>query len=449
MNSRNLWLGLVMLVAQTANAASGVLLRNEVLRENASADAAPIAQLARGASVEILRRTGGWVRVQAGGREGWLRVFSLRGSNEEAPAVGFWGRIKSVFLPGGGDARGIVAVAGLRGIDSTQGVAARDVAVTRALDVYRPGPAEVAAFAQAGELNPQQLAYLDPPGQDDAGLVRWLKRGGGAASESPALSLHGALLLGKATPADEQRIGAHIASQIERKAPLVREAAVQRYVNQVGGWLVMQSEKPEQPWRFGVLDSDEIFTVSAPGGFVFLTRGLYQRLESEAELAAVLGSEMAQVLRHQPMLYLKEIAQTLAAPEVAESAADSAASGTLFLIDLIGDAGDYLSRNLDPQGVFAADRAGLVLAVRAGYEPYAFASVLQKLDSIGRDDPSLVLFSRTRPSPSARLQQLAAAMDAGVGSSRFDSFTAQSQANRFRQFALPADRQGRQERNQQ
>ncbi len=439
MNSRNLWLGLVMLVAQSANAASGVLLREEVLRENASADAAAVAQLARGAAVEILQRAGGWVRVQVGGREGWVRVFSLRGGNE-APAVGFWGRIRSVFLQGGGDARGIVAVAGLRGIDATQDIAARNDAVTRALDAFRPSKAEVEAFARAGELDPQQLAYLDPPGQEDAGLARWLKRGGGAASEAPTLSLHGALLLGKATPADEQRIGAHIASQIAQKVPLAREMAVQRYVNQVGGWLAMQSEKPLLPWRFGVLDSDEIFTASAPGGYVFLTRGFYQRLQSEAELAVVLGGEMAQVLRHQPIAYLKEIAQTLATPEVAEVAVDPVASGTLFLIDLIGDAGEYLGRNLDPQGVFAADRAGLVLAVRAGYEPYASAAVLQTLDSITRDDPNLALYTRTRPSPAARLQQLAEAMEAGVGSGRFDGFTAQSQAGRFRQFALSTGR---------
>jgi len=90
--------------------------------------------------------------------------------------------------------------------------------------------------------------------------------------------------------------------------------------------------------------------------------------------------------------------------------------------------------------VFAADRAGLVLAVRAGYEPYAFAAVLQTLDSIARDDPNLALFSRTRPSPAERLLRLAEAMDTCVGSSRFDSFTAQSQAGRFRQFALSAGR---------
>jgi hypothetical protein len=438
MNRKNLEFGLglmaAMFLVQVAHAAPGVLLRDEALREFGTADAVVIAQLPRGAAVEILQRNGGWLWVRAGEREGWVRVFSVRGGNA-APATSFWGKIKSAFLQSGADSRGVVAVAGLRGIDATQAVFRQTEMVIRTLDAYQPNPAQIEAFARAAGLKRQELAYLDPPIQEDAGLVRWLKRGAGSTVDAPALSLQSALLLGKTSPADEQRIGAHLAGQIAQKAPLVRDAAVQRYVNQVGGWLVMQTENPAQPWRFAVLDSDEVFSVSAPGGFVFLTRGLYRRLNSEAELAVVLGGEMAQVLRHQSMPYLKEKAQSLAPP----MADDMGAGGTQFLVDLIGDAADYLGRNLDPDALFTADRTGVVLASRAGYEPYAFAAVLQMLGSMPADEPNLALFARTRPAPEARLQHLADAMGAG-GAGRFDNFPGQSQENRFRQFALTAGR---------
>lgn len=426
-----LWLGLAMLATQAVHAASGVMLRDEALREYGTADAPAIAQLTRGAPVEILQRNGGWMRVQAGGRDGWVRVFSVRGGNE-APAASVWGKIKSVFLQSGSDARGLVAVAGLRGLDATQVIAAQIEAVMASLAAYEPNSAQVEAFARAAGLKRQELAYLDPPSQEDAGLVRWLKRGGTAAEsvKPPALALHSAMLLGKLEAADAQRIGAHIASQIVQKAPLAADAAVQRYVNQVGGWLALQTENPAQTWRFGVLDSDEIFTVSAPGGFVFLTRGLYQKLGSEAELAVVLGGEMTQVLRHQAMPYLKDKAQTLAPP----AAEDKATGDAQFLIDLIGDASDYLGRTLEPQRLFEADRAGLVLAVRAGYEPYAFATLLQTLGSLPPSDPNLALYSRTRPAPELRLQHLAETMAAE--GRRFDRFIGQSQAQRFQQFAL-------------
>jgi hypothetical protein len=433
LNRKLFLLGFVMLLSQAANAATGVLLRDEALREFGTADAGVITQLSRGAVVEVLQRNGGWMRVQSGGREGWVRVFSVRGGNE-TPVVGFWGKIKSAFLQTGADARSVVAVAGLRGIDASKSIAARAEAITRVLDAYRPNPTQVEAFAHAAGLKSQNLAYLDPPSEAEGGLVRWLKRGSGAASEAPVLALPGALLLGKLTPADEQRIGAQIASQIAQKVPLVEDAAVQRYVNQVGGWLLAQAEKTALTWRFGVLDSDEIFSVSAPGGFVFLTRGLYQRLNSEAELAVVLGSEMAQVLRHQPMAFLKEKTQTLAAPAPDEPAAGD----TQFLIDLVGDASDYLGRNIDPESLFVADRTGLVLAIRAGYEPFAFAAVLQMLDSIPPDASNLVLFSRTRPAPEARLQHLSESLGSGIGASRFDRFTGQSQESRFRQYVLTA-----------
>jgi len=71
--------------------------------------------------------------------------------------------------------------------------------------------------------------------------------------------------------------------------------ALQAYVNQVGQKLAAQSHRSQLPWTFTVLDSPEINAFALPGGYVYITRGLMAYLDSEAELAGVIGHEIGHV----------------------------------------------------------------------------------------------------------------------------------------------------------
>jgi predicted Zn-dependent protease len=73
---------------------------------------------------------------------------------------------------------------------------------------------------------------------------------------------------------DEQTMGREIAGRMLGAAPLVNDAALQAYVNRVGRWIAQQSERPDLPWRFAVIDTASINAFAAPGGYVMLTRGL-------------------------------------------------------------------------------------------------------------------------------------------------------------------------------
>ena len=79
---------------------------------------------------------------------------------------------------------------------------------------------------------------------------------------------------------DEQTMGREIAGRMLGAAPLVNDAALQAYVNRVGRWIALQSERPDLPWRFAVIDTASINAFAAPGGYVMLTRGLYDILDS-------------------------------------------------------------------------------------------------------------------------------------------------------------------------
>src|SRR5688572_5332439 len=82
------------------------------------------------------------------------------------------------------------------------------------------------------------------------------------------------------------------------------EYELTRYVNMVGKNLAAQSTRPTLDWTFGVLNSDEFNAFAAPGGYVFVTSGLLKQVENEAQLAGVLGHEIAHITgRHALTVY--------------------------------------------------------------------------------------------------------------------------------------------------
>jgi len=97
--------------------------------------------------------------------------------------------------------------------------------------------------------------------------------------------------------ADEIKMGQEFASVLLGAKPLLADVRIQRYVNTLGRWLAMQTERPDLPWTFGVLDDSGFNAFATPGGYIFITRGLLNRMNNEAELAGVLAHEIGHVLR--------------------------------------------------------------------------------------------------------------------------------------------------------
>lgn len=217
------------------------------------------------------------------------------------------------------------------------------------------------------------------------------------------------------TQEQEIEMGRGIAANLLGAAPLVDDPELQRYVNRIGLWLALQTERPDLPWRFGVMDSPNVNAFAMPGGTILITRGLYDRLRDEAELAGVLAHEISHVLRkHQLQAIKKEMGKEWQ-QELASHAINSSDSAVVARFgDKAFKAGtEVFARGLDKADEYQADQLGMVIAARAGYNPFGLAGVLQTLDATSAQDDSVALMFATHPTAASRIERL----DAAVGTS--------------------------------
>ena len=225
------------------------------------------------------------------------------------------------------------------------------------------------------------------------------------------------------TEAEEADIGRVVAARILQPYPLAKHDRLQQYVTLVGNTVAAYSARPTLEWHFAVLDTNVVNAFSCPGGFIFITGGALEQIDSEAELAAVLGHEI-----------LKEVkrANTIM---VAEDLAKTTASGS-FLNDALGEKISHLAyeklftTGLSRRDEQEADRIGVELAEAAGYRAAEFVRFLDALDGLEGKSEMRVL-TATHPSPADRKKYVTPLVsdDSGeVLAERWTQWTAQPAA---------------------
>lgn len=260
----------------------------------------------------------------------------------------------------------------------------------------------------AGCAGPQGQAFMDNIGGVE-GLMKNIKQATGTIPEP-----------------EEIEMGEGITETLLGARPMVNDPEVQRYVNFVGAWVAAQSERPNLPWRFAVNDSDHVNAFAAPGGYIIVTKGMMNLLQNESELAGVLGHEIGHVVRKHHLNAIRKGAYMNLLGAGAAGATAGSRGGELVNA-LVGPTKELYSRGLDKDDEYDADRIGVVLATRAGYDPWGLAAALQTLAKIKADDKYMALLFKTHPNPSDRLDKLGTAMG-----TTFDRFNDRPQnADRF------------------
>lgn len=209
----------------------------------------------------------------------------------------------------------------------------------------------------------------------------------------------------------EIEIGRDAAAVLLGASKPVNDPALQRYVNKIGRWVVNQTSRPHLPWRFAVLSSSHVNAFATPGGNIFITDGLLRTLNSEAELAAVLAHEAAHVIKKHHIKAMSSLNTSGLSGVLKLAGQTSSGQSNQLTTAMVGQVKDMYLRGLDKDDEFEADRMGVVIASRAGYDPFALVAVLQTLDSINPEHSSLALLYKTHPPASDRLDRLDPALE--------------------------------------
>jgi predicted Zn-dependent protease len=214
------------------------------------------------------------------------------------------------------------------------------------------------------------------------------------------------------TPEQEYYIGRTVSAVILQKYRPYSDQKSNAYINVMGQMLAQASDRPETfgGYRFLILDSDEINAYAAPGGLVFLTRGILRCCPNEDAVASVLAHEIGHVQHQDGLRAIKQSRITTALTSLALSgaktyAAEDLAQMTSLFEESISDITQTLivsgySRSLEYQ----ADRAALDILQRSGYNPQGLVVMLGQMKAQlkpGRQD-----FAKTHPSPDNRLSEI-------------------------------------------
>lgn len=254
------------------------------------------------------------------------------------------------------------------------------------------------------------------------GLLAWassilpLDLGGFDPLKITEILTKGVKSFGEVPQEKEIQIGRDLSAGLLGTTPLVDDPAVQSYVNHIGRWLALQTERPDLPWTFGVIDTETVNAFAAPGGYVFITRGLFLMLRNEAELAGVIGHEISHVVRRHHLVAIEKKLRASLAQDVAGMLVEYDSE----MVDaLVGTGMEIYGKGLDREDEFEADRMGVVVAARSGYDPYGLPAMLLTLYNSNEDDQNLAFLFSTHPPTGDRLahleQEMAGRMDAYSG----------------------------------
>lgn len=206
---------------------------------------------------------------------------------------------------------------------------------------------------------------------------------------------------------EEQSIGQAIALQVvARYGGVSEQADLTRYLNLVGRAVALTCDRPDIVYHFAVLNHDSINAFAAPAGYVFVTRGLLSQVRNEAELAAVLGHEIAHVSQKHILEVIQRSKQLAGVTEAGLAFANQNPEVFKGLVDAAVK--KLLDEGLDQDKETQADALGDVFASRVGYDPTSYLALLNRLRALKGDDKA---FFKTHPNFSARIKAVQTVID--------------------------------------
>ena len=198
--------------------------------------------------------------------------------------------------------------------------------------------------------------------------------------------------------AQEQQIGDEYAPEIERQLEgAIDDSDLQAYVNRVGQRIAAISDTPDQRFQYTAVNSKTINAIALPGGHIYITRGMLEKMRDESELAAVLAHETVHVsARHSAEAMSREIGLNVLLGTLTR---DARTAGALAQVG-----GQILQLSYSRAAEIEADVFGVDYMTRAGYDPQGMVRIMQMLEAEGA--ARQIEFLSTHPSPENRLGRI-------------------------------------------
>jgi len=207
------------------------------------------------------------------------------------------------------------------------------------------------------------------------------------------------------TTEQEVAIGREVAAKMVAYFKVYENPKLAAYVRRVGETVAMQSERQDVACHFELLDTPVVNAFAAPGGFVFVTRGLVENIGSEAELAGVLAHEVGHVAA-------RHVVRALQRGKLIQTGVQEARAympGSQYLDGVAGAVLErMIDRGLDPGDEYDADQRGVLYAYNAGYRPDGLGMFLETFEKIrAQSEAKASWLSRTHPPAPERIQRMA------------------------------------------
>lgn len=221
------------------------------------------------------------------------------------------------------------------------------------------------------------------------------------------------------TEEEEIKLGGDVSLKIRTRFGVVQDAAVHKYVTLVGTMLTEQTTRPKLPWTFIVLDTDGVNAFAAPGGFVHITRGALALIKSEAELAGVLGHEIAHVAQKHTVNAIRK------SKGVQIGTGETLSNRGMFLDALVNRAYDMVLENSFDRGdELDADKEGILVVQKAAYVGTGLADFLTRLSERNKGQALKNGLFASHPETQeriAKVKQLAGSKPGAVAAARYTS----------------------------
>ena len=217
---------------------------------------------------------------------------------------------------------------------------------------------------------------------------------------------------------EEIKFGNYVDAVVRSQYPVIKDEHLTRQVTAIGNELVAVSARPKLSYTFKVLNSSEVNAFAGPGGFVYITVGLLDKLESRDELAAVLAHEIGHVCeRHsvrsyynaqkiQNVLTLIDVAAMVAGvPPVASLGGDMVGDFSRIVANLTAT---IIAQGYSRSWESRADELAFNYTSRADYDPHAFVTVLERFRSMEKEkgeEVKIILLS-SHPKTEDRIEHI-------------------------------------------